>query len=254
VVVDFWAEWCAPCRTLAPVLEKLAAAYAGRFALVKVDIDSSPDVAAQFGVQSIPAVFAVVDGEVVDMFQGALPENQVRGWVDRVLQTASRSQAQLREQDDPQGAEAVYRELLQQNPNDSRAAIGLARCLLRQQRDDESRQIVDQLEQRGFLEPEAEEVKATLNLRGNQQLDPAACERACREHPEDLTLRLRHAEALAGAGQYRRALEIALELVEDDRHGIGEEARKFMVDIFRAAADDQDLVGEFRRKLSVALY
>jgi putative thioredoxin len=207
VVVDFWADWCAPCRMLAPILEKLAADYAGRFVLVKVDTETAPEVAAQFGVQSIPSVFAVIDGEVVDMFQGSLPENQIRGWIERVLQTASRSQAQVREQEDPQAAEALYRELVQQNPNDSLAAIGLARCLLRQHRDEEARQLVERLEQRGFLEPEAEEVKAALSLRGNQQLDPAACERACREHPEDLTLQLRYAEALAGAAQYRRALE-----------------------------------------------
>src|SRR3954464_13760138 len=87
VVVDFWAPWCGPCRMLSPVLEKLAHEYDGKFVLAKVDIDRSPDVAGQFGVRSIPAVFGVRDGQAIDAFVGVQPEAALRSWIDRLLPT-----------------------------------------------------------------------------------------------------------------------------------------------------------------------
>ena len=95
VVVDFWAPWCGPCRMLSPVLEKLADEYDGKFVLAKVDIDRSPDVAGQFGVRSIPAVFGVRDGQAIDAFVGVQPEAAVRGWIDRLLPTEAESLAAL---------------------------------------------------------------------------------------------------------------------------------------------------------------
>ena len=87
VVVDFWAPWCGPCRLLSPVLEKLAGEYAGKFLLAKVNIDENPNLASQFGVRSIPAVFGVRDGAVVDAFMGVQPESVIRTWINRLLPT-----------------------------------------------------------------------------------------------------------------------------------------------------------------------
>ncbi len=254
VVVDFWAAWCGPCRTLGPILEKLAEQYAGRFVLVKADTDQLQEAALQFQVQSIPAVFGVVAGEVVDFFAGALPETQIRTWLDRLLQRSQLAEAQRLEATDPQRAEQVYREILGQQPADATALIGLGRLLVSQQRDEEARAILQQLESRGFLEPEAEKLKAALGLRGQGHVDLGALRQAIEADPGNLELRLQLAQALAGSGVYEEAFEICLSLVEQDRHGVGERARQAMVDIFRVLPEGSELVHDYRRKLAMLLY
>jgi putative thioredoxin len=259
VVVDFWAEWCGPCRTLGPVLERLAVEYAGRFVLAKADVDQMPGIAAQFGASAIPAVFALRDGRIVDGFVGALPEPQIRTFLDGILpgpaELLAREAAQL-SASDPDAAEAKYREAIAQaGARDAAPKIGLARLLLDRGRADEARAILDDLETRGYLEPEAERIKAELTLRqaapATGSLDAARAEAAA--HPDDLAARLRLAEALAAAGQHAEALEIALDLVERDRHGVGEEARKLMLAVFQVLPPDSPLVTDFRRRLSFVL-
>jgi putative thioredoxin len=254
VVVDFWAEWCAPCRQLGPILEKLAVQYNGRFVLVKADTERLPTAAAQFQVQSIPAVYGVVGGEIADYFVGALPESQLRERIDRILLTADVKRAMQLEDGAPEQAEAIYRQVLEQAPDATVASIGLARVLLAQDRPDQARAIVETLESRGFLEPEAEQLKAAMQLSGKTDLDVAACRRQAEQHPDDLQAQLALASALAGDGQYPPALEICLSLVERDRQGVGEQARQLMVDVFRVLPADSELTGEYRRKLAMLLY
>ncbi|MBC8872001.1 MAG: tetratricopeptide repeat protein [Planctomycetes bacterium] len=254
VVVDFWAEWCAPCRMLGPILEKLATEYAGRFVLVRADSDRLPEAAMSFGVQSIPAVFAVLDGQIADAFTGALPESQIRQWLDRMLLSDCLAQASRLETSDPKKAETKYREVLVESPNESAASIGLARVLLAQDREDEARDVIQQLEDRGFLEPEAEKVKAHLQLRDSSNIDVDSRREAAEANPDNLQAQLGLGEALAGNAQYQEALDIFLALVERDRRGVGEAARKLMIDIFRVLPADSDLVSEYRRKLSTVLY
>ncbi len=253
VVVDFWAAWCQPCRMLAPILEGLANEYAGKFVLVKAETDHVPQAAAEFGVQSIPAVYGVCDGQVVDFFQGALPPQQCRAWIDRLLLAGWAVEARQLEASDPQAAELKYRQVMQQSPNDSAAQIALAHLLVQQNRADESRALIEQLEQRGFLEPEAEKVKAELQLQQMKGGDIDQLRTVAQANSTDLRLQFQLAEALAGAELYEEALQICLELVQKDRKGIGEEARQVMVDIFRVLPGDSDLVSTYRRKLSTAL-
>lgn len=254
VVVDFWAAWCNPCRVLGPTLEKLAEAYAGRFVLVKADTDQLPDVALQFQVQSIPAVFGVVGGEVVDFFAGALPESHVRAWLDRLLQAALLLEAQRCEATDPERAERNYREILVPQPDDRNALIGLGRLLEQQRRVDEAKAILQQLESRGFLEPEAEKLRAALDLRDKGNVNVAALRQAADADPGNLERQLQLAQALAGSGMYQEALEICLTLVERDRPGVGEQARQAMIDVFRVLPEGSSLVNEYRRKLAMLLY
>lgn len=254
VVVDFWAAWCAPCRALGPVLEQLAQQYAGRFVLVKADTDQLQQAALQFQVQSIPAVFAVVAGEVVDMFAGALPEPQVRIWLDRLLQGTRLLEAQRCEATEPERAEQIYREYLDQQPQDAQALIGLARLAVAQQRVAEAEAILAQLESRGFLEPEAEKLKAALQLRSKADVDLDALRQTLAADPGNPELRLQLAQALAASGEYPEAFDICLALVEQDRHGVGEQARQTMVDVFRVLPGDSELVPVYRRKLAMLLY
>jgi putative thioredoxin len=258
VVVDFWAEWCGPCRRLGPVLEKLAAEYGGKFLLVKADTETYPELAAGFGVRSIPAVFGLRDGRIVDQFVGLLPESSLRAFLDALLPSPAEAlviEGRKLEETDPDAAEAKYREALDLSPGEARAKIGLGRLDLARGRLDEARARIDDLERRGFLEPEAERLKAELVLKGQSQGggDVASSRAAVAAAPDDLGLRHRLAEALAAAGQYEEALEICLNLVERDRKGVGEPARKTMLAIFQLLPDDSALVGDYRRRLSFVL-
>lgn len=254
VVVDFWAEWCAPCRALGPVLEKMAGEYAGEFILVKANTEENPQSASEFQVQGIPAVYAVVNEKVVEMFNGALPETQIRVWLDRVISIGLLIKANQLENDSPESAEKSYRTILSKTPDDIEAQLGLARVLLGQNKFDDVRQIIDKLESRGFLEPEAEKIKANLALHGKQGGDLQALRDQVTENPDNLSLQLTLAETLAGSKAYEEALSLSLSLVQKDKTGVGDAARKLMIDIFRVLPDNSPLVSEFRRKLSTALF
>ncbi len=254
VVVDFWAAWCAPCRLLAPVLESLARTYDGKFTLVKANTDEVPEAATHFQVQGIPAVFGVVDGQVVDFFTGVVPETQIRDWLERLFTIQVFAEAQRLEESAPAAAEAKYRSLIEQAPNNAEFQIGLARSLLAQAQYEECQLVIDQLAKRGFLEPEAERVKASLELRGMQGVDVEALRTAAAAEPSNLAVQLQYAEALAGTQQYEAALQACLALVEQDKHGIGDSARQVMIDIFRVLPAGSELTSTYRRRLSTALY
>jgi putative thioredoxin len=259
VLVDFWADWCNPCRLLAPVLERLAGEFAGRFVLVKADTEAMPEIAAAFGVRSIPAVFAFRDGQVVDGFVGVLPEAEIRAFLDRLMPSPAEELAAAArglEATDPAAAEAKYREARSLAPDDPRPTIGLARLALAAGRLDEAESLIADLEARGFLEPEGEAVKAELTLKRGLQQAPGGVEAAraaLAADPNNLPHAFILAEALAAEGQYAEALEIALGLVERDRRGAGEEARKLMLAIFHLLPPDSDLAGDYRRRLSTAI-
>jgi putative thioredoxin len=258
VVVDFWATWCGPCRQLSPLLEKLAARYGGKFVLAKVDIDRNPEIAAQFGVRSIPAVFGVRDGQVHDAFVGVQSESYIEAWIDRLLPSEAETltaQAQDLEATDPREAEAKYGRALALQPDLPKAQIGLARLALAEGRIDEAAARIAELERRGFLEDEAQRLKAEITLRAQAQTAGSveAARAALSENPDDLGRKFALAEALAAAGEYPDALALCLELVERDRKGVGEQARQTMLSIFRLLPPGDPLVIEYQRQLSLVL-
>lgn len=258
VVVDFWADRCGPCRMLGPILEKLAHEYDGKFVLARVDIDRNPDVASQFGVRSIPAVFGVRRGAVADAFVGVQPESAIRNWIDRLLPTAAEllvEEARRLASSDPGAAEARYGQALALQGDLAEAEIGLVRIALAQERIDEATARMAALERRGYLEPDAEKLKAELTLRTQAQgaSSVEAARSALAARPADLKLKLSLAEALAAAVQYPEALALCLDLVERDRKGIGEQARQIMVAIFQLLPPGDELVTEYQRQLSLVL-
>jgi putative thioredoxin len=259
VVLDFWAAWCQPCRMLGPLLEKLADEYAGKFILVKADTDQLPQQAMAFNVQGIPAVYAVRDGQVIDGFTGLLTEAQLRQWLAGILPSEAEllvKEAAGLETSDAAAAEAKYREALGTSPNLAAASIGLARVLAAGGQMDEAGQILTQLEERGFLEPAAQRLKAELSLQGGSvaagELDELRATAA--KAPQDAAVKLKLAEALLAAGQYAEALPLCLDIVSSERGALRDEARQRMLDAFRVLGDEHELTRDFRRQLAMALY
>jgi putative thioredoxin len=258
VVIDFWAAWCGPCRMLGPVLEKLANEYGGKFVLAKVDTDADSELALQFGVRSIPAVFAVRGGKADDGFVGVQPESAIRSWIDGLLPTPAQTlanEARALEQSNPQAAQEKFKAALEIDPGLTIAQTGLARIALDQGLLEEAQARIRELERQGFLEPDAERIKAELMLRlqAGQVGGVEGARAALAANPDDLNLKFQLAEALAAAGQYEDALALCLGLVERDRKGIGEKARKTMVAIFQLLPPDSPLVTEYQRQLSFVL-
>jgi putative thioredoxin len=259
IVVDFWAEWCQPCRLLGPILEKLAREYDGKFLLVKVETEKAPSITGAMGVQSIPAVYGLRDGQLLDYFVGLLPEVQIRSWLDRLLPSPAETlvaEARAAADTDPAAAEAKYKEAASLDPNLASARIALAELLLDGQRTAEAQAVLDELERRGYLEPEAEKLKARIHLAGQsgKAIDLDQLRAAVESDPKNLAAKLELAEALAATQHHQEALDTALTIVPSGKKDFVEPARKLMVDLFHLLEDQPELVNEYRRKLSSALY
>jgi putative thioredoxin len=259
VVVDFWAEWCQPCRLLGPLLEKLVDEHQGKFVLVKANAEQMPDVAASFGVSSIPAVFALREGKIADQFLGLLPEPQIRAWLERLLPGEAENlaaEARLLEPTDPEAAEARYREALEMMPSESSAKVGLARMLLAQDRLEEGCQVIGELAAAGVLDAEGEQLQAELVIRleGTKAGDVGPCRAAAEAAPDDLPLQLMLAKSQAAGGEHEEAMQICVDLIQRDRQGQGEPARELMVYVFHVLGPESEVTAQYRRKLTMALY
>src|SRR5262245_13148432 len=158
VIVDFWAEWCHPCRMLGPVLERLVRERRGQVVLARVNVDQCQRLAGAFGIESIPAVKAIRDGRLILEFEGALPEAQLRAFLDQVVPSEDDKElnrAEAAEARDPSAAERSYRDLIAREPDNNAARVGLARVLLDQGKTDEVPDILSPIGSEGELGAEA---------------------------------------------------------------------------------------------------
>ena len=259
VLVDFWAPWCAPCRALKPILEKLAGEYQGRFLLAKVNSDEHPQLSASLGVRGIPNVKAYVDGKLADEFTGALPESGVRAFIDRLIPTPGeklrRAARALVLQGDFDGAERHLRSALELEPGNHALRLDLVELLLAKNSHAEAEEIFAPIPERERDE-RADKLYSMLAFWKKSQQLPAIAELEARlaANPDDLSSRLALGERLVADKRYEPALAALLEVVRKDRGALRTSARKLMVEVFGLAEDQADLVSEYRKLLAGALY
>ncbi|MGQ9504450.1 MAG: tetratricopeptide repeat protein [Thermogutta sp.] len=259
VVIDFWAPWCGPCRILGPVLEKIAREKNGAFVLAKINTDECPDLAAAFGVEGIPAVFAMREGKITDHFVGALPEKDFRAWIEGILPQQDEqlvAEADAISEQEPERAETLYREALQRNPKSTVARIGLAKLLIHRERFEEARPILQELSDMGVTGEEFERLRAAMTFAEavGSASEITELKRQLENNPGDHSLRLRLAQGLASHSRYQEALEEALTVVQTAQGEAREEARKLMVQMFSLLGSEHPLTGEYRRRLTMALF
>lgn len=254
VLVDFWATWCAPCRMLAPILDDVCQARAGKLVLAKVETEQAPQAATHFGVRSIPAVFLVHQRNIVDGFAGIMPQRELERWIDRHLDRLQVAAIEQLEASDPSLAKQRYQEVLAQRNDDQVALLGVARLGLQSGDLETARDAIERLERRGFLEPEAKRVKARLELAASADQDADEIERCAIASPQDLEAQLAWARILIGRAAYVSGLERCLDIIER-RPGKQtlEAAKRLMLDTFQVW-DDEEQVRSFRRRLSNLLY
>jgi putative thioredoxin len=259
VVVDFWAPWCGPCRTLTPTLERVAQEHAGAFVLAKVNVDRAQGVAAQLGVRSIPTVLAFRDGAIRAEFVGAQPESVVRELVKRVLPTQADALAaegeQLVEAGRGDEAEAKLSAALEMEPRHGRALFARARLLAARNELDQALDHLERILPHEAVAPEAERLAAELRLRREGGgADPEVLRKRVAAHPDDVAARIDLGQALAAAGRHEEALAELLEAVRADPGHEEGAARKAMLDLFELLGSDHPLVQRYRSELARVLF
>ncbi|NJN19422.1 MAG: thioredoxin [Oscillochloris sp.] len=246
IVIDFWAPWCGPCRTLGPMLERLAKEANGAWILAKINVDENQRLAQMFRVQSIPAVMAVYQRKVVEQFVGALPESQIRTWLKRFVPEPGDSlvdAAAALETSDPEGAIARYRLILGDDPDNETALFHLGRLLLLQGSAEGAITLKQVPASSAFF------ARAQAALPLNDLIAVADA-----DADSDLAGRYRDAALAARSGAYEQAMDGLLNIVVRDRSFRDDAARKALLALFAVLGDDHAAVPAYRRKLANALF
>ena len=264
ILVDFWADWCGPCKQMTPVLEQIVTSYAGRVRLVKLNVDEHPSIASQLRIQSLPTVYAFRDGQPLDGFTGALPESGIREFIDRLLgpekaaelDEALAAAAAALEAGDLQGAAQSYATILQADAQNADALAGLAQCYLKSGDIERAKQTIALVPPDKQSNAAVSAVRAALDLAENAPTitDTSGLEAKISANPSDHQSRLDLALAAAANDDKETAVDQLLEIFRRDRNWQEEAARKQLVQFFEAWGPKDPHTLDGRRRLSSLLF
>ena len=259
VLVDFWATWCEPCKTLGPMLEKLAAEYNGAFRLGKVDVDTQQELAGMFGIRSIPTVVLVKDGQVLDGFTGALPEGQLREFLSRHVQplpaTAEAEPADETAAETPEQAVQRWQQAIATEPDKPALKLELALALVRAGQLDEAQALLTGLPVNLATDARAQRLRSELELARALAAAPtlAALQQRVQADPADWEARDLLGVRLLHEGDAAAGLEQFLAILQHARDWNGGASKQRLLAAF-ATLDDAELVGRYRRKMASLLF
>lgn len=259
VVVDFWADWCEPCKVLMPLLEKLAAEYDGAFLLAKVNADEQAGIAQQLGVRSLPTVMVIQGGQPVDGFAGAQPENVVRELLEKYLpkpwDAALQAAMQMMSEGNFADALPQLRSAWEDSNHQHDITLAYAQCLIECMRLDEAEQVLDGVR---LADQDAgyEKLKAQLEIQREAAKSPevAALEEQLAADPDNLDIRHQLAVQYTSAGLYKEAMESFIQILTQDRDHADGATKKLLLDTIATLGKGDPLAAEYQRKLFGLLY
>lgn len=269
VLVDFWATWCEPCKQLTPVLEKLVRESKGKIALIKVDIDKNQQIAAQLQIQSVPTVYAFYQGQPVDAFQGALPESQIRSFIDQLITLSGGADEEGKDMNaildqgfaalaagDTNLALRIFGGASHAEPDNVRILAGLAQTYLAVGKIEEARALLESVAKEAASDPDIIKARAALDLMdlGRDAGDVAELQDRLAKEPENHALRYDLSLALAGRAQLEEAAEHLIAIISADREWNDNAARTQLLKLFDVAGAADPFTLRWRRRLSSILF
>lgn len=269
VLIDFWAPWCGPCRQLTPMLEKAVRNAKGRVKLVKMNIDDHPSIAGQLGIQSIPAVIAFVDGRPADGFMGAVPESQVRQFIDRLGGPAGGADDQAAEiaavleeasgllaAGDVNGAAELFGAVLQADPENAKALAGMAECMIAAGQSQRAREALADLPETLANDAGIQAVVKKLDQidEARKLGDPVAIEHELAINPDNHEQRIKLAKIRNVEGKREEAAEHLLTVMRKDRSFDDDGARRQLLEFFEVWGPKDPATIAARRRLSSILF
>jgi putative thioredoxin len=260
VLVDFWAEWCAPCKSLKPVMENLAAEYDGQFLLAKIDTDAEQELAQQFGVRSLPTVKVFKDGQAVDEFMGAQPESVIRELLEKHVERESdklyTEAISILEQGQPEAAAAILEKAREMDPGNRRVTLAAANLHLTQGEAEKAQALLNELPYEMRQEDEVKAMAAKINiaLATANAPDIETLRQEIEKDPANLTARLQLANQSVAMGDFETGMNEFLEIMKRDRSFHEDAGRNGLINCFEMLGGQGELVSTYRRKMTSLMY
>ena len=267
VLVDFWADWCAPCKQLTPILEELVKSYKGLIKLEKIDTEKNQELSQQLQIQSLPTVYAFYEGQPIDGFSGAMPENEVKKFINKVidasggnkieeLQKAIEDAEKLFNEEDFESALNAFSNLLSAEANNAKIIAGYGKCLLKLDRNEEVKELLEGLEEDMLNDKNIISLIALSKLEKNNKTAGAPEEyiEEVNINPNNHELRFKLAEAYLASNLRQEGIEQLLIIVKKDRKWEDDKARKKIIELLDAFGEDDPITSETRLKLSSIIF